>query len=86
MIIREFLTLMPKVHVFECHNFTSFLVTTAVHLTKTSLTYQLLFFILIDNLTCVEIASLVIIVKDVPISQIKHIIIVKEDSLGRINT
>ena len=57
-----------------------------VHATETTFTKECFLLVLVDDLSGVEIPALVIVVQNLTISQVEHIIVVKQYALRGIHT
>jgi hypothetical protein len=58
----------------------------SVHAAETSLAQQFLLLVLVDDLPRVKVASLVIVIQDVVVTQVYHIIVMQEQTLGRVHS
>lgn len=83
-MLANILTLLREVNVFKCDYLPRFLVPPSVDPSEPALAEQLLLLILVHHLPRVEVLPLVVIVDYVTISQVDHVVVMKEQPLGRI--
>jgi hypothetical protein len=79
-------THLSEILVFECDNFSTLFMSASVDASEAALSDECLSLVLIDDLFGVEVASLVVVVEDVAVSQVEHVVVVQHDALRRVHS